>query len=240
MIGASSVSGFGAVQQIEAGGPAPDLGEEANVKRTIRTLASGLAICAASLAFAPQASALDLNTGTGGDGIFLGSVNDGIPSSLAQEAGYINFLVGISSVGNSWTESNATGTDATDGSEFYDRSGNACAACGTATATGAVKDEVAPISTITVAAGTQYILAKDDRDQAGALVWYIGGVGGTYNVPTTFNGHGTSHISAYGGTPTTGPPVTGPPGGGTPEPASLALFGLGLLGAGYRFRRRTV
>jgi hypothetical protein len=98
------------------------------------------------------------------------------------------------------------------------------------------------LNQIVVTNGAQYLIAKYDAAQAGSLVWYIGGVNDTYEVPSTLNGLGVSHITSFNpttGTPGTGTPGTGNPGGSTPEPASLALFGLGLLGAGYRFRRRT-
>jgi hypothetical protein len=69
--GAISDHRCGAVQRIEAGGSAPEPCEEENVKRTIRSLVTGLAVCAAGLAFAPKASAANINL-TVNDANFLG------------------------------------------------------------------------------------------------------------------------------------------------------------------------
>lgn len=154
-----------------------------------------------------------------GDANYVGSINDGIPSSQTREATYINNLITL-----------APGTgDTTIDTETYNRVGSTLVGLPEVTEVGSVKDESGS-TTISLGGATyDYVLAKYDAKQAGSLVWYSAtGFTGDVAIDATFNGFALSHISAYN---EGDPPVV-------PEPASIALMGLGGLLAGYGVSRR--
>jgi hypothetical protein len=173
------------------------------------------------LGLASEASAISLTQDNA-----LGLVNDGIPSSPANEVIYINTLIGM-----------AVNTGPTlIGTETYTRYDDSCGSCPAATTTGSAKDESGG-NTGSFGSGWTYIVAKYDADQAGSLVWYVAGLSGTFDVPTALNGKGVSHISYYG--PGTPPEETeDDPVDVVPEPASLLLLGAGLSAAAVRARRK--
>jgi hypothetical protein len=148
-----------------------------------------------------------------GDAFYVGSVNDGIPSSASAEVTYINTLNNLA----------AGAGDQLIGTETYNREGSTLAGVlpDVSLAQGTIKDESGTVTLIN-AGGFAYIVAKYDAAAAGSLVWYVNGADTSYTVPATFNGRGVSHISAYGD-------VTHVPDGGT----TLGLLGLAMLGLGY-------
>ena len=186
-----------------------------------------LTILVVSCGMISHADALTLSIG---DDYYVGSINDGIPSSEALEASYINYLITLP----------AGQSDTTIGTEVYNRVSSTIVTLETVTDAGAVKVDVPegedpPFTWNTN--GFEYVLGKYDANKAGSLVWYLDGGFGEVTLPSTFNGLGLSHYTGFvgnGGTPGPGP---GPD--PVPEPATMLLFGTGLVGlAGLRMRKK--
>jgi hypothetical protein len=153
-----------------------------------------------------------------GDGNYIGSIVDGIPSNETLEADYVNSLLFLGAgVGDTPCEYAASEVCNTQGG--IDTTGFADATGGDKTDTN--------VNTGIDVTGYTYILGKYDAGQAGSFVWYVGNLSGLENIPATINGFGLSHYTLFGG-----------PRLDTPEPATLGLLGLGLLGAGFARRRR--
>lgn len=176
-------------------------------------------VCAIALAVsAPSALAVSLTTGSAQ---YLGLIDDGIPSSPSLEASYINSLIGI-------TPGSPTTTI---GTENYTRSTNPCpvGGCPTATDVGSFKldrDEgpaaVNPVIHLGIdVTGWTYLLAKYNGPNYGSVVWYVGDMTGTVDIPEWLpdsQGYQISHYSLYN-------PTSVPEGGMT-----LMLLGGALLG----------
>ena len=167
-----------------------------------------------------------------GDQYFIGHVNDGIPSSEAEEAQYINSLLVLSAGAAA-----APCTVPSAVTETCDRIGSTLNVSGfaDATATGSFKQDTGTPNSIDVT-GFTYLLAKYDATKAGSWVWYVGGLTGVQTVPQALgscgtakapSGCGLSHITLFN--PST---VTTPDGGLT-----VGLLGLSMLGLGYLRRR---
>ena len=74
------------------------------------------------------------------------------------------------------------------------------------------------------ATGYEYILGKYNGQNDGSYVWYYdGGFLDSVELPTVHGAYGLSHISAYNN---------------VPEPATMFLFGSGILFVGMFGRKR--
>lgn len=175
---------------------------------------------------ASQASLITDPDLTYGDANYLGLINDGIPSSLSMEVGYINNLNDLAP---------GAGPVAI-GSETYDRiDSTLLGPFDDAVLLGATKDEdMDEVNNSTQQDGIyQYILGKYDGPNYGSQVWYnADGFTGDITLQATSGPGGTgnfglSHISLFNPMSTT-----------VPVPATLLLFGLGLLALGGLLNRR--
>jgi hypothetical protein len=137
-------------------------------------------------AFASQASASI--TLTIGDQYYVGYFSPGQPASLAEEMTHINHLITLSA---------GAGPVAGVGGQTYARSSNTGPFV-QADSTGAVKDESAPLSQMTLTGTFEYFIGKYNAGNAGTAVWYVPeGATGTITLPGDFLGHDISHASAF-------------------------------------------
>lgn len=165
-----------------------------------------VALACGILGLASPASALTISSSE-----YVGYIDPNQPSSPASEVTYINALIGLSLNGTTTVDSN-----------LITRSGNAFAfTLPTVVLTGALKDDTNPSTTVSVT-GFEYLLGKYDAANAGALVFYVGGLTGNQMLPATFNGHDLSHWSLYNATPSDTPGV--PEGG-----PAVMLLGVGIV-----------
>ena len=151
-----------------------------------------------------------------GDSYYLGSVVQGTPADEDHEAAYINQLASM-----------APGTTANDlevipgnppDSNDFTRSNNVFGALPDAEFLD--KNDAGTPLTFDLTGSTQYILSKYGQ---GSLVWFLAGYTGSVTVASSFNGHGLSHTSFFGGN------VTVPDGGATLVLLGAALSVLGML-----------
>jgi hypothetical protein len=175
------------------------------MKKTLIAIA-----CAVALASnARTASALTI-----GDAFYVGNIIDGIPSSLADEAAYINALITLL----------PDAPNIAIGTETYNRVGSTLASpLPSATDVGAVKTDTSVNTGIDVS-GFTYLLGKYDASDAGSFVWLVSGLT-TVDLPALANERELSHYSLFN-------PTSVPDGGTT-----IGLLGLAMLALGYlRYR----
>lgn len=180
-------------------------------------------------------ASVDAASLTIGDAYYLGYINDGIPSSEALESTYVNSLLALSAGAAPAPCTLAAG-------EICDRVGSTLNVAGlpSAVAAGAVKNETGSFTGIDVT-GWTYILAKYDGPNFGEVAWYVGNLNEVIDIPGVAganggkgkgaNGYGISHFTLFNFND------PGPDPDPVPEPTTMALFGLGLLGAGVARRR---
>lgn len=191
------------------------------------------AVCAAMLAFSPNASANriigGLNTPithlTFTDTNIVGTVTPGDPADPTSVAAYVNFMIGLMP-GHHDTFHNPPPHHQT---QAITRSNNLFASLPHALVPGAVSGTD---TTIDLGAGGvySYLFAKYDGQNDISQVWYVGNLRGTIMIPLDGPlGHGLSGWVLF------------PPGGQVPDGgATVVLLGaaLGALGMARRYMMR--
>lgn len=176
-------------------------------------IAVGVIVC--SMGLAAQVSAISLTTSSTQ---FLGSITpDG--GSSETEATQINHLISM-----------AVNTSETFDGNDYVRDDGSCGTCPAATAVGSVKDDSGG-NTGDFGSGFTYLKAKYDAAQGGALVWYVAGLSGAFDVQETFgtcgsSGCGLSHWVLFN-----------PGTNNVAEPSTTLLAGLAFAGVAFFGRK---
>jgi hypothetical protein len=179
-------------------------------------------LCMGLLPFVSQAVSL-----TVGDAFTLGTINPGSPSSAADEAGYINTLIGLALNGSTTIPRPPAGP-AND--NVVVRSNNAFASLPTASAVGSVRDETGE-NEGDFGSGFQYLVAKYGPN---TVVWFVGGLTGEFEVPEeAVVGSATRRLGLSHTTLIT------PGGGGSGVPDGGSTFALmGMVLSSFAFLRR--
>jgi hypothetical protein len=106
------------------------------------------------------------------DATYLGFIKDGVPSSQADDVGYINNLITVP----------ANTGPVTIGTESYNRTGSSLAGpFPSAVLAGNTRNT--PGTTGSLLTGFTYLTAKYDGPNAGVYVWDVSGQTGIYTVP---------------------------------------------------------
>src|SRR6266487_5888739 len=189
------------------------------MKNPIKLAILCTAVCAAMLASTHNASATNL---TIGDTYTLGYVYFGIPSGDVDRQTYVNDLIAFYNSGC------ASGTDCggAHGQDYFMVNGSPHFGATLPNAIWAMNGTGTSIDLGTM--GTfNYLFAKYDGPNQGSVVWYVGNLSGTINIPSEWNGYGLSGWTLFG------PGGAGAPDGGT----TVMLLGaaLGALGMARRF-----
>ena len=178
-----------------------------------------ISVLAVALSFANSANAVMLAIG---DAYYLGSIDNGIPSSGSNELDWLNEII-ASALDTSFASTNPAG-------ETLYRSANTFGGITLSAASNADKDE--NDDDREVETNTAYALGKygGGNDPAGQIthVWYVGSlpVGTTLDLSDARSG--LSHTTLFDGTRTSVPE------GG----ATLGLLGLSLMGITFARRLR--
>ncbi len=171
------------------------------------------AVCAAVLAFTPNANALTFS-----DQYVVGTTSPGNPPTVPNVASWVNYMITLG-LGQSGNVGNQTVTRSNNAFANLPNANPAIFAQGTTT-------------TINLGAGGtySYLFAKYDGQNDNSLVWYVGNLSGIITIPADGPlGHGLSGWTLLG------PGGAGVPDGGT----TVMLLGaaLGALGMARRFMK---
>ena len=191
----------------------------------IAKLAIAVAVIASTVTVARAttvALSVDPNLPPGTTAYVLGAANPGTPADAVDQTGFVNGILGLP-LGGSGTVM-AVSSSQTD--SIY-RSLNVFSGLPTSATSANNIGGSGNMTSISILAGYDFLVAKYDGQNGGTEVWFVGGlVGDTVTIPQNAFGDGNNQYGLSGTTLLEGSPSTPPvPDGGS----TLALLGLGIL-----------